>query len=167
LAIAVVLVRYLLKAREEKQKYRLFALRDRLIYLVAKGSLSEGSLLFKVFSTAINRSIGETSELTVFSLVNASLSAKTALQKEKQENIRGAIARSNDEVRAFVDDFSEVMMAIVLSNSPSLYATLLVVRKCGKAIKTIKSFAATPQRLWQKYDTYRYFEQMHEFAHTA
>ena len=157
--VLAVLGVLLLKSREQRHKYRLYELRDELLYLVASHQLSESSLVFKVFYGAINKSISVVKKLTLYSLIHASISAKTDLQKERQEKLQGAIESSNPEVRAFIDRVAKVYMEIIISNSPLLRFTLFVIRRCGQMISRIRSLVTVPKS--EAYQAYRYFEHMH------
>lgn len=154
----------LLRAREERLKYKLYSLRDDLLYLVACGKLSQESLLFKAFYTALTESIIRIRSLTVYSFLQASVSARTAIQKEKVEHLSAEIEKSPREVRAFVNRFAGVMMAITLANSPVLRFILFSVDRCGRLFRHIRRWIDMPHT-YEAYHTYRYFERIHSLAH--
>ncbi len=154
----------LIKGREESHRYRLYALRDDLIFLVASGKISETSLLFRVFYSAITKSTAQVNNLTLYNLIRASICAKTTLQKEKQEKLQAAIEASSPETKAFVNKFAEVNMSIVMANSLTLRFTLFFARRCSQVINYLRRWITVPS--YETYQTYRYFEGMHSLAHT-
>jgi hypothetical protein len=154
----------MLRARDEKYKYRLYALRDRLIFLLANGKLSEQSLVFEAFYEALVMSIGLTTELNVYGLIQASVAAKTAIQKQKAERLQDAIDHSDPAVRAFVNEFAAVMMDIMMKNSTALNVTLWALHYCGRLLRGLRGLRRTmavPSRSRQIYESYKYFERMH------
>ena len=167
LGIVLYLLNAMLQAREEKHKYRLYALRDRLISLVADGKLSEKNLLFKTFYEALVTSIGLTSKLTVYGLIQASLAAKNAIQKQKDDRLQDAIDHAEPAVRSFVNDFASVMMDIMMKNSTALRVTLLVLHHSGKFFRSLRIMkrSIVPSRGREIYESYRYFERMQSAAH--
>ena len=151
----------LLKAREEGQKYKLYSLRDRLLFFVASGELAEGNLVFKVFYQALNASIAELKTVNIFSLLRASRRARRALEKEERETLVGAINRSSTTVQEWVNEFTNVMMQIVVSNSFWLKVLLIAAKHCHDLLhKTRTRFSLSSST----YDTYRYFEALHASA---
>lgn len=164
LCVLIYLSRSLLKSREESYKYKLYALRDQLLYLVANGKVSETSIVFKTFYGALSKSIGKVDKLTIYSLLEASVTAKTALQKEKQARLMEAIERS-PEMREFVDQFATVMMEIMMGNCPELRFTLWVLERCGQFMRKMQRWVTVPADSYEIYRSYRYFEQMHSLAH--
>jgi len=151
----------LLKAREEGQKYKLYSLRDRLLFLVASGQLQEGSLIFKVFYKALNASIAELKDVNIYSLVRASRRARKALENEKREALIGAINRSSADVQGWVGELTLVMMEIVLSNSLWLKILLVATKYCHDQLHSLRSRFSLSS---SAYDTYRYFEGLHGSA---
>ena len=143
-------------AREQRHAYRLFALRDRLIYMLAVGQLAEDEFLFKVLYSALTRGIGELDNLTVYAFVKASISAKSELEAAQEEKFKEAIDSADPNMREFVRDFAVSMMDIMRANSPILNLTLFAVRWCGKAIKSVRNFA-TPSAQ-ETYRTYQFFQ---------
>lgn len=152
--------------REQKHAYRLYALRDRLLYLKATDQLRESDLLFKVFYNAITNSISELGKVTLYALIKASLAAKSALEKEKSEKLSAAIRASNSDVRQFVVDFAETMMGIMKSNSPTLYCMLFVGYWCGALFKAMRDIHPPfPAETRETYHAYEYFKNIYALAH--
>jgi hypothetical protein len=162
LSVLLFLAILIIRSREERRKFMLFALRDRLVYLVAVGDLSERSLVFKVFYGALNVSIAEVRDLTLFSVVKASIKVRTAIEREKKERFQEGIARSSPEVQAFANDFFSAMMEIILSSSICLQAVLALAHHSIRVIRFMDRCLGVSWLFGsarQEYDTYRYFEQ--------
>src|SRR5258707_8613927 len=158
LIILAYLVFHLVRAKQEVHKYRLYALRDRLLYLLAKGELREDSLIFKVFYNTIIRSICEIKDVKLWSIAKASVAARSVLQQQREEQLRSEAMQSSPEVKKFIIDFYRTMMEIALANSPLLVlfvklASHNVVLKVGRYLRKLKLFINEQQQ----YDVYRYF----------
>ena len=131
---------------------------------MADGKVSENSIVFRAFYEALVLSIGLTNKLTVYGLIQAPVAAKTAIQKQKEESLRDAIDSSDPAVRAFVTEFAEVMMDIMMKNSTALNVTLWALHYCGRlfrGLRVLRRRIAVPSRPRQIYESYRYFERMH------
>jgi hypothetical protein len=161
--VTAFLVVALLRSREEKHKFKLYALRDDLLYLVASGKISEGDFLFRLFYGALNSSISAIHTLTVASLINASIEAKTALAKESRERLLYAIERASPEVREFTNEMFQALREIMISNSPLLVFLLKAHHKLGGLATRVKRQLLTKDAC-ETYDTYKYFERMPRFA---
>lgn len=152
------------RSREDRHRYKLYALRDRLLYLAASGKLSQDSLVFRAFYAAVTASISEVRSLTLYSFIRASVTAKSAIQKERSDLLKAEIDHSTSEIKAFVDNFAEAMMEITIANSPILRVLLFSFARCGRLIRQVRQWIAFPQT-YEAYQTYRYFEEMHASTH--
>src|SRR5439155_10258002 len=115
------------KGKREQQKYKLYAMRDALLELLATGKLSEDDPLFTLFYNVINKSTAELIDLTFVSFVKASMRAKLVLERqEKAEQLRVQIEHANPAVRRFVSTFASTMMQIMTANSLMLMFVLRV-----------------------------------------
>jgi hypothetical protein len=146
----------LVKRREEKQKFRLYAIRDQLLYLAASGQLPQTSLVFTVFYRAVNGSIAEINKVTVGALIRASVRAKTELEMEKRERLLSALQGAPEEARAVVDQFASAMMDIMYQNSLVLVLFIASVRFASKLTNYIKKFVTSPKQ----YETYEYWSEI-------
>ena len=158
LGILVYLGTQLLQSHESKQKYRLFAVRDKLLYLVANGSLPETSMVFKVFYRAMNVYIAELESVTLVSFIRASLAAKTEIEKQNRERLRDALMRLSPEVHGVIDEFFHAVMDALRYNSPMLSLVLILAKHCSHLfcmIRKLRRFSVPV------YDTYRYYENIH------
>jgi len=161
--VSMTLIAALLRSREEKHKFKLYALRDDLLYLVASQKISEDCHLFRVFYGALTSSIGEIHKLTVASLISASIEAKNALQKEGFDKFVHEIEGASPEVREFVNKMFFVMRGIMVANSPLLVFILRVRSSFGKFAIRLKHRLLTKDAC-ETYDAYRYYERMPVFA---
>jgi hypothetical protein len=147
-----------LRSMEERLKYKLFAVRDKLVYLAASGRLSETSMVFKVFYRAMNTYVSELDRLTIVSFVRASIVVKTELEKENGERLIDSLRRSDPEVQGVIDEFFHVVMHALRYNSPLLNIVLLTATYCHRFFSFIRRrrpFGAPV------YDTYRFYEAIH------
>jgi len=102
--------------------YPLYAVRDKLIYLVAAGKLQEESFLFQEFYKAVNMIIPESHELTLRLFVDAMREAREkghdpAVEKRFVQ-IKEALEKLNDrEIDEAVRSFFEAVMHVLVSNS--------------------------------------------------
>lgn len=162
LSVLFFLAILVIRSREERNKFKLFALRDRLVYLVAAGALSDRSLVFRVFYNALNASIAEVRELTLFSVMSASKKVRSAIERERRERFREDIARSTPEVQEFASAFFSTMMGIILSSSLCLRAILVLAHhglRCISFMDKCLHLSWLFSSARQEYETYRYFEQ--------
>ncbi len=120
--------------------------------------------MFKTFYGAITKGISQIDGLTIYSLVQASLAAKTAIQKEEQARLRDAIEHSTPAVREFIDEFACSMMEIMMNNSPLLRLMIWTVERCGQLVGWLRQFVAVPAESYELYRSYRYFEDIHALA---
>jgi hypothetical protein len=154
----------LLRDYEERQKYRLFAVRDKLLYLAASGNLSETSMVFKVFYRALNTYIAELEDLTLVSFAKASIVVRTELEKENQQKLVAALRRADPEVQEVINEFFCVAMDALRYNSPMLSFVLAIATHCHRLfsfIRKLRPFRAPV------YDTYRFYENIHGAMGTA
>jgi len=154
----------LIKARQENHKYKLYALRDRLLFLMATKELDEDSLIFQTFYNTLVGSIKEIKDLSLWNIAKASVAARSALQ-EKRERLGIEIDASSPEVKKFVMDFYHTMMEIAVANSPLL--VLFIKLASHKAVSQVGRYITKFQifiRERQQYEAYRYFENRGGFA---
>ncbi|OFV98894.1 MAG: hypothetical protein A3H28_08620 [Acidobacteria bacterium RIFCSPLOWO2_02_FULL_61_28] len=153
-----------IKAREMRHKYRLYAVRDKLIYLVAGGQLDETHFLFRVFYGATNRCIREVKELSLISFARASMTARTDLQNQVTEKVITEIEMAPEETRAVINDFFVAMMEIAIANNWLLVLIIKLAEHGDKWIRNVDRWLCISRLfppLRQQYDTYRYFETLH------
>ncbi len=146
------------KGREARHKYKLYAIRDELLYLVVSQKLSQEDFLFKLFYRVINRSINEIKHLTFWSFIRASMTAKSELEKETTAGLQGEIQRAPEEVRKVIAHLCVTMMEIMLANSLSLFLAVEVAKRCRGLLSKIQHGSKFLAKTLPQYETYRYFE---------
>lgn len=151
------------KAKELRHKYHLYAVRDKLIYLVASGQLSEDHFLFQVFYGVTNRSIREVKELSLISFMRASVAAKSDLQKQANEKLLDEIEKAPVATKAVIKEFFAAMMGIAIANNWILVLIVKLAAHGNRWMGKISRLAGifkilSPLR--NQYDTYRYFENL-------
>ena len=156
------------KGRRAQRKYKLYAMRDKLLGLIADDHIKECDPLFQIFYLAIDKSIAEVKDVTLVSFVKASLRAKSALEQERTEQLKNQIEASPTEVKQFVSAFAGTMMEIVSANSP-IVISMFTIGFMGHTIgQHVLSFLDRPFFLGRKpfHDqreqvaTYKYFENL-------
>lgn len=160
LAILGYLAVLLWRRREERERFKLYAVRDKLIYLAATDALPQSSMVFKVFYNVVNVSISEVRNLNLASLVRASMAAKSALEKERQEALSAAINRAAPEVKEVIGEFGKVMMEIAYANSLGLRVFLHCARFAKRILDGSRMRLRPPKPA--AYDTYIFWRQMHD-----
>lgn len=155
---------FLLKAREERHKYRLYATRDKLVYLVATGRLSETSMVFKVFYRAMNTYTAELKSLNLVSFIRASVAVRSELEKENQARLKDAFQRTDPEVRSVINEFIQAVMDALKYNSPTLNLILVLAHHCRRVVHFVKRIKPFRSPI---YETYRYYEHIHGQLRTA
>ncbi|MFH0771056.1 MAG: hypothetical protein V1933_00315 [Candidatus Omnitrophota bacterium] len=124
---ALLFVSYLsIRASAEKKclldsnRYKLFKIRDKLIYLVATEKLKEEEFLFKYFYDTTNYLVNQTEKFTLKTLVKAirEYDKEHALLAEKTLiRIKEELLRKNKEVDEAVDCFFSTLLEIFIENS--------------------------------------------------
>jgi hypothetical protein len=147
----------LVRHRETKQKYSLFAVRDKFLYLAAAGILPQGSMVFNVFYSAMNTYIAELETVTIVSFIRASIKVKNDLQRENQERLLDSLKRSAPEVQETVHQFIKVVMDAMRYNSPLLNLVLIFASHCARLFSLLRKHRNFDAPV---YDTYRYYESM-------
>jgi|ERR1017187_3146407 hypothetical protein len=148
----------LLHNHESKQKYRLFAVRDKFLLLAATNVISEKDMVFKVFYRAVNTYIRELDSVTIVSFLRASIAVKSELDKEHLNRLSEALRRSNPDVQAVVDEFFHAVMDALQYNSPMLNLMLALAHHCTRLWALMRKF---PRVSLPVYETYRYYETIH------
>lgn len=156
--VLLFLAALLWRSYEEKRKYKLFAVRDNLIYLAASGKLPETSMVFKVFYRAMNTYINELEGLTLVSFLRASIAVRTELEKEDHQRLVDSLRRTDVEVQAVIDEFFHVLMETLRYNSPMLSLVLVTAKHCHRLFSFLRRSLSVSAPV---YDTYRYYESIH------
>jgi hypothetical protein len=161
IAIMSFLAYQLFKARREKHKYRLYSVRDRLLYLLATHEIKEESVLFQVLYGIINYSIMEVKQLTIWSFAKASVKAKLKLESQANDEFWTEVEKASPKVHEVVNEFFRSMMYIAMANSFFFVLLIRLMNHSQRLMSGISSFLRVT-RLFsdkrQRYDAYRYFE---------
>ncbi len=125
--ILVAHARY--KATLEEYRYRLFECRDRLFLLVAKGELSEDSLLFEETSRMINTLIPKVEKFTLKLFVKSYLRAdeRNFSDEARTERFLNELSAAPAPVRNVITDFFRAVM-MILHDSSILLRVILRLR---------------------------------------
>lgn len=103
------------------QTYKLYKVRDELIFLVAQEKLKEQDLLFQKFYSAINFFIQHSNHITLTSLVSAFRDARKKkldpAESENWEKIHESLQRQDEEVVRVVYEFYQALFSILEENS--------------------------------------------------
>jgi hypothetical protein len=103
------------------QKYKLFKVRDELIYLVATGKLPEDDLIFNRFYKASTFFIEHSNEINLVNWIAAAEQArKKGLDPAERANyneIQKRLKHASPEVKKAANDFYEAFLLILVENS--------------------------------------------------
>jgi hypothetical protein len=112
------------KGKEDANRYRLFKLRDDLVYLVAKGTIKEDDFIFQTFYDMTNTYI---QHIHKFNLREINKAMKKAKEKghferaaEFTERIISELNNKDPEVKQVIQEFFLTMIDILIKNSLSL-----------------------------------------------
>lgn len=161
LVVTLVLANWLMNTRQERYKFKLYAVRDQLIYLVSTGELSEDSFLFKLLYTTVNRTIAEVHGVDRWSFIRAATTARTALQEAQASKFLQEVLAAPPPVRMVAGSFIDTMVYIVKANSPftKLCIFCVLLLKSGQELVKRPSFVPKEQ-----FENYRYFGKLsHEY----
>jgi hypothetical protein len=165
LVILTYLFFHVYRAKQEAHKYKLYALRDRIILLVATHELREESVVYQAFYDTLIKTITEVKSVKLWSIAKASVTAKSVLQQQRSEQLKAELLESSPVVKKFVAEFYRTMMEIAVANSPLLVLFIKLANR--DFVLTIGSYF-TNLRLFideqQQYDVYKYFEKQSRFA---
>lgn len=112
------------KGMQDANRYRLFKLRDDLIYLVAKGTIKEDDFIFQTFYDMTNTYI---QHIHKFNLQEINKAMKKANEKghlkksdEFTERIIKELDNKDQEVKKVIQEFFSTMLDILVKNSLTL-----------------------------------------------
>lgn len=120
------------------QKYKLFQVRDNLIYLVASGKLSEDDFVFQRFYKAINYFIEVSDHLNLGNLVAALEDARKKgldpAEEKTRHAIRNELKKKGPEVNEVANSFYVTVLQILIENS----FLLSLIMKCSSSSKALE-----------------------------
>jgi hypothetical protein len=137
------------------RKYRLFAVRDDLLMLVAEGKLSEDSRAFKRYYESINFLVNNTNYLTLGTLISALMAAKKKGLDPSDEDveIKRELERNRDLAKWLMSFYRE-LMAIIRDNSLFLRTLLLCRGFLPKRKEPPSHLPAVQRKAWEFYRDY-------------
>jgi hypothetical protein len=119
--IPICAYNYYREARLRENKYKLFKIRDDLIYLVAKNVIQEEDIVFREFYRMINIIIKHIDRFTVSSFIKGSTDAKEDLERGEQiKKIMESLRNRDPEVINVIDNMFETILNIMIDNSTVL-----------------------------------------------
>lgn len=132
------------------QKYKLYKVRDDLIYLLAAGKLSKDDFVFESFYNASNHLIGVVEHINLGSIVSAIKEARKKgldpAADSKLRKIHNALQTKDQEVINAVNGFYRAVTEILIENSLLLQAIV----KCKPIAKIVNGLLG-----WTKSVKYR------------
>lgn len=109
------------KTNLKKNQYRLYEIRDNLIFLVANGDLKEKGVIFQEFYPLVNNWVQSVQKLNLTLLFKAFREARRDIEsKEKIETLQKALVQSNEKVKEVVQQLFRTVLEIMVENSFTL-----------------------------------------------
>ncbi len=108
------------------QRYRLFALRDKLILLVAEGKIKEEDSVFQFLYTGLNKIIPHAKPLSLRRFVGAIRASALVEEKEFEKDILGAINHKDPAVREVAAELFNTLADILITQSFSVRVSVAV-----------------------------------------
>jgi hypothetical protein len=131
-SLLLVLMFALTWRRAEKQavRYKLYAVRDELCFLVTVGEIRENGVVFQVTTKQINGVLNNFDAFTLRSFVRAYMAAdKNSLANDqRRRNYFRAVEQSSPAVQKAVERFYRTMLDVLVANSLLLHVYLRVRR---------------------------------------
>lgn len=157
--IAVRFINLYRQAQLEKNRYRLYKNRDKLIRLVAEEKISEDNILFQSFYRAITIMLKYTRSFTLEKFIKAAKEAEKDISPEDQKRIdalRTELRNAHPDVREAVTEFFYTSLQIMIDNS----ILLKLLLKLAKRLNVSKYTNHLPRSQRQPYDTYTDYENI-------
>lgn len=125
------------------QKYKLYKVRDQLIYLVATGKIREQDLIFTRFYKAVNCFIQEADRINHGNFVAAAAHARRKgidpAEERNFQEICVALRKTGPEVNEVANAFYLTILEILIENSVLLRA----IMKCSSITTVVKFLVVT------------------------
>lgn len=126
LLISLIAINFTLKRDGWKtQRYKLFHVRDELIYLVASGKIAENDPVFQGFYKAVNLFIERCDRFNLASLISTLENARSKGLDPAEETTRRSLhlelKKKTPEVRAVANRFYATVLEILIENSFPLH----------------------------------------------
>ncbi|EHH2475277.1 hypothetical protein H8F06_11740 [Vibrio fluvialis] len=148
LALTVLLFLYGLKrkAYQKQMMYKMYAVRDELVFLVAQDKIQENSRVFQYYYKRVNLLLQQAPNIGLDDMVNQLLSSrknsKLDLEQTKQEveELLKLKELECEEVRAVVQDYYEVSKDMILAHSSYINLLFVIFVKGGLLKHYLKRF---------------------------
>lgn len=150
------------KARIKENQYKLYKLRDDLIYLVASEKLEEKGVIFQELYPVINIWIRSVQELDLSLLFQALNKSRHDIEdKHKIEILQRALDKSNDEVKRAVKEVFTTILRIMVNNSLTLRFAVKLNAEIWKSFaRILYQSAIVTKTQKQIYEDYRGYEKI-------
>lgn len=124
-------IRMAWKSEIESCRYKIFAVRDNLVLLVASKKLDESSLLFRHYYKRTNDILRLTDKMHFEGLYQALTSTKLSKQrivdhKERMVNIQKIISESDPQVKDAITAYYEAVIELMMVNT-NIFSFVYVV----------------------------------------
>lgn len=159
---ALIRFRLMRGARRDNLRYKLFAVRDDLIQLVARNELVESDLIFQEFYSMVNVSIKHIDTFTLSEIVKVSREHKNRLeQNEKFKKLMHELDRKSDEVKLVVGKFFGTMIEILVLKSILLRILLppyVILSILSKSLRKLIISNHMPKGSLESYRAYEFYQ---------
>jgi len=118
---------YLVASHRKSGLYKLYAVRDRFIQLVAQGELKEDSAVFKSFYAAINAILGQGEQYNVRHMIAIVKQISKGLTEDDIEGLRQLrreVETARPHVRSAVGSYFAATFELLMANSLALKVIL-------------------------------------------
>jgi len=144
LAGLIAMIPFYKQVKRDANRYKFYAFRDKLLWLVALKKIKENDFLFKEFYGMANRVVNNTHRFTFSNFIK---SIKASLREEEtSRKLEDALRNADPEVQEVILGYFEAVILTLRSNS--LIFRFLIwsfnLSNFGKSIiRLIKSFVPT------------------------
>lgn len=151
--------------RQERLKvcrYKLFALRDELVRLVAKNKIAEDDPVFRFLYDGVNQIIPQTKPLTLWGLVQALKHSEFARVRddESRQWFLSIVNHQNPSVRSVARKFLATLADILFDRSPVIraaakwtHSSVKFVEACRDGLSWLVGLVST-----SNLEAYRYYK---------
>lgn len=130
---------YYKRTKQDQNRYRFYAFRDELIYLVGKGSLDEKGFLFQEFYRMVNRVVNKTHHLNFKNLI---LALGSDLKDEQSVGkIKAELIKAHPDVQEAIFNYCKAITMAFHCNSLAfkiLFGIFEVSESSKKFLRALK-----------------------------
>lgn len=151
----IVWYKLFFERRTLQNKYRLFAVRDKFVQLVAGDELKEDSWIFQTFYRSINRIVTHQHEFTLFKLLQVIKNETSpADSQEFNDKLIMELRASSTGARKAVLHFYMAMTEIIIANSIIFKTTIKFGTSAVRILKLIARYVRPRQLIKPCIDAY-------------